>query len=144
MKKVFLKCGFSDVTSLVTLSNGLRLKRGDVLLNEGNHTAMFIGSGELVQASINEKGTTTGGQTGYQTGKEIWIRSYYNYPWNCVLRYNEGSSSNYDYIYYTVKSGDTLIGIAAKFGVTVTQLQQWNGISDPNRIYVGQVFKIYI
>lgn len=43
---------------------------------------------------------------------------------------------------YVVKSGDTLSGIAAKFGVTVKQLQEWNNISDPNKIYVGQVLKI--
>lgn len=40
--------------------------------------------------------------------------------------------------YYTVVSGDTLSGIAAKFGVTVAQLCSWNNISNPNLIYVGQ------
>ena len=87
MRSVFLKCGFSDVTSKVVLSNGSGLKRGDVLLNTSSHTAMFIGSGKIVHASINELGTTTGGKTGDQTGKEICTRSYYNYPWNYVLRY---------------------------------------------------------
>ncbi|WP_204988009.1 phage tail tip lysozyme [Sporolactobacillus pectinivorans] len=43
---------------------------------------------------------------------------------------------------YTVESGDTLSGIALKFGVTVSQLQSWNSISDPNKIYVGQVLKL--
>ena len=33
----------------------------------------------------------TGGQTGDQTGREIYTRGYYNYPWNTVLRY-KGSS----------------------------------------------------
>ncbi len=40
---------------------------------------------------------------------------------------------------YTVKAGDTLSGIAKKFGVTVAQLQKWNNIKDPNKISVGQV-----
>ena len=44
---------------------------------------------------------------------------------------------------YTVQSGDTLSGIAARFGVTVSQLCQWNDIVNPNAIYVGQVLKIY-
>lgn len=39
------------------------------------------------EASINEKGTAHGGQPGDQTGKEFLIRSYRNYPWNCILRY---------------------------------------------------------
>ena len=44
---------------------------------------------------------------------------------------------------YTVKSGDTLSAIAAKYGVTISQLQQWNNISNINYIYVGQVLTIY-
>ena len=39
---------------------------------------------------------------------------------------------------YTVRSGDTLSGIAAKYGVTVSNLVSWNNISNPNLIYVGQ------
>lgn len=43
---------------------------------------------------------------------------------------------------YTVKSGDTLSGIASKYGTTYKKLAQINGIADPNKIYVGQVIKI--
>ena len=43
---------------------------------------------------------------------------------------------------YTVKSGDTLSGIAAKYGTTYQSLASLNGISDPNKIYVGQVIKL--
>lgn len=43
---------------------------------------------------------------------------------------------------YTVKSGDTLSGIAAKYGTTYQKLAQINGISNPNVIYAGQVLKI--
>ncbi|MDO4903217.1 MAG: LysM peptidoglycan-binding domain-containing protein [Limosilactobacillus sp.] len=43
---------------------------------------------------------------------------------------------------YTVKSGDTLSGIAAKFGMSYSQVAQLNNISNPNRIYVGQVLKL--
>lgn len=44
--------------------------------------------------------------------------------------------------YYTVKSGDTLSGIAAKYGATYQKLAQMNGIADPNRIYVGQKLRV--
>lgn len=39
---------------------------------------------------------------------------------------------------YVVRSGDSLFNIALRYRVTVAQLVQANGISDPNRVYVGQ------
>ena len=43
---------------------------------------------------------------------------------------------------YTVKAGDTLSGIAARFGTTYQALAEYNGISNPNVIYPGQTIKI--
>lgn len=43
---------------------------------------------------------------------------------------------------YTVQSGDTLSGIAAKFGTNYQTLASLNGISNPNLIYVGQVLQV--
>lgn len=95
MKSVFLKYGFFDVTNKIALSTGLGLKRGDVLLNTVHHTALVVEDNGriIVNASINEKGKTTCGKSGDQTGREIYTRGYYNYPWNVVLRYNESSST---------------------------------------------------
>lgn len=44
--------------------------------------------------------------------------------------------------YYTVKSGDTLSGIASKYGTTYQKIAQLNGIADPNKIYVGQKLRV--
>ncbi len=42
---------------------------------------------------------------------------------------------------HTVKSGDTLSGIAWKYGVTVAQLKQWNNLKS-DIIYVGQTLVV--
>lgn len=89
MYSVFLQCGFKDVTNKVNLATGSGLIAGDVLLNHADHTAMMISTSQLAQASIDENGNISGGKVGDQTGYEIHTRSYYNYPWNCVLRYPE-------------------------------------------------------
>ena len=94
MRGIFLRCGFEDVTASVDLSTGTGLRRGDVLLNIRHHTAMYCGDGQEVEASINENGTTTGGQTGDQTGREFLVRPYRNYPWVCVLRYTGGGEKS--------------------------------------------------
>lgn len=109
MYSVFLKNGFKDVTASVNLATGAGLQRGDVLLNHVHHVAMYCGNGKEVEASINEKGTATGGRPGDQTGKEFLIRPYRNYPWNVVLRHKEASTSNGgDYVFgvKTVKKGE--------------------------------------
>lgn len=43
---------------------------------------------------------------------------------------------------YTVKSGDTLSGIAKKYGTTVAKLVELNGIKNANLIYKGQLIKL--
>lgn len=43
---------------------------------------------------------------------------------------------------YTVRSGDTLSSIAAKFGTNYQALASLNGISNPNLIYAGQVLRV--
>ena len=43
---------------------------------------------------------------------------------------------------YTVRSGDNLSSIAARYGTTYQALAAKNGISNPNLIYPGQVLKI--
>ena len=83
MPEVLPNIGFKNVVATVNLATGSGLQRGDILLGNG-HTAFYCGNGKIVHASINEKGTTTGGKSGDQTGREICIRSYYNKPWKWI------------------------------------------------------------
>ena len=146
--------GFSDITSQVNLATGSGLARGDVLLNVSSHTAMYIGNGQICEATGNENGGITGGQTGDQTGREICINSYRNYPWNYVLRYvaedggsretQSGNTTFTDNDTYTVQAGDSLWAIAEKVygsGAYYTKLMTLNGLTNSN-IMVGQVLKI--
>ena len=48
-----------------------------------------------------------------------------------------------DYVEYTVVKGDTLSGIAARYGTTYQKIAADNNIANPNLIYPGQVLKIY-
>ena len=88
MYNAFIRCGFKDVTHTVNLTTGQGLKRGDVLLNIVNHTEIYIGGGKNVGARASETNTIHG-VGGDQTGKEISVDNYYDYPWNYVLRYEE-------------------------------------------------------
>lgn len=55
---------------------------------------------------------------------------------------NENPSFNTKTVTYTIQSGDTLWQIALKYGTTVQEIANINGISNPNLIYPGQVLRI--
>jgi LysM repeat protein len=44
--------------------------------------------------------------------------------------------------YHTVASGETLGSIARKYGVTVKQLVEWNKLSNPDALKLGQKLKV--
>lgn len=82
--------------------------------------------------------------------QEVWAGKYGNGDTRKIVlgsRYDEvmsivngGNSSGAQY--YTVKSGDNLSGIAAKYGTTYQKIAQLNGISNPNLIYPGQKLRV--
>ena len=95
LKEGFTKCGFTAIKCKPVMPG---LKRGDVLFynyvkngKTHGHAVLYLGGGQIVQASINEKGTATGGKTGDQTGKEVSVGNYYNpsYGWDYILRYEK-------------------------------------------------------
>lgn len=89
LRAQLLACGFK------TVSVGGARKRGDIFLKEGHHVVMCTGANNIVHASINEKGKTTGGKPGDQTGKEICVRSFYNYKggWDYHFRFSDAIST---------------------------------------------------
>ena len=162
MKADMLSHGFKDVTKEVNLATGSGLKKADVLLHETHHTAMYIGGGKLIHAAGNEYGKATGGRTGDQTGREICVTGYFNFPWQCVLRYegkagetggsltgvstgfgmtDESAGANT----YVVKAGDSFWAIAERElgdGTRYAELAEYNGLTVNAVIHPGQVLKL--
>lgn len=78
------------------------------------------------------------GKYGNGETRKIVLGSKYNEVQNIVNKTSSSSNSTT----YIVKSGDTLSGIASKFGTTYQELARKNGIANPNIIHPGQVLKI--
>ena len=102
----------------VVVANG-NPQAGDILLNDVHHVAVYIGNGKLAQASIDENGHATGGKGGDQTGHETNISNYYNYPWNCYLRFTGATSSNNEKL-----DVDGFWGSESVFSYTVLGIQK--------------------
>lgn len=77
------------------MGDGYVAQRGDVYLNEANHTAMCQSAvpDELSEFLSNEFGGIVGGQVGDQTGRESVVRAYYDFPWDGILEYVGGDLS---------------------------------------------------
>lgn len=85
----------------------------------------------LIDTLVEE---TKNGKYGNGEDRKIVLGSRYSEVQNKI---NEGSR-----IEYTVKPGDVLSGIAYSYGVAYQDIAKLNGISDPNKIYVGQILRI--
>lgn len=77
MKSNFKRAGWAVISDIS------KRKRGDILLNVKNHAAVYLGNNRLVHAS----GVKGHPEQGDQSGGEICERSYYDYPWDCLLRW---------------------------------------------------------
>ena len=75
------------------VANDGQPQAGDILLNDADHVAVYLGGGMLAQASISENNTIAG-NAGDQTGWETNVSRYYDYPWNCYLRYTGESEED--------------------------------------------------
>jgi hypothetical protein len=59
------------------------LQRGDILLQEGSHTELYLGNNQMVGAH-SDRGNP---QSGDQTGTEVSVTTYSARAWDGVLRY---------------------------------------------------------
>ena len=86
-----LACGFFDATKLVNLGSGGGVQAGDILFCSA-HTCLSIGSGRVANCRTDEGHP----QAGDQSGAEIRIQNYWNYPWSNVYRYSGTINQNND------------------------------------------------
>ena len=130
MYSVFLKCGFRDVTHQITLSSGDGLQRGDVLLNVSSHTAMSVGDGKIAHARSSEGNSDEGDANGREI---VTGQSYWNYPWDYVLRFTEDVYGNNVVIQETaVANEQTPCDTDTKFNYI--NLQNGSGLNCPMAI----------
>lgn len=115
--------GYYTVQSGDTLS-GIALKFSTTssklaqLNSISNPNLIYVGQRLLVNQSSNSNSSSSGQSSSTTTNTETSAASY------------------------TVKSGDTLSGIANQYNTTVNQIVSLNQLSNPNLIYVGQVLKL--
>ena len=85
MRSVFSASGLFDVWD----TQSTVAQRGDVYLNDSDHTAMCTCADPdlLGEFSCSENGGIDG-EVGDQTGWESSVHGYYDYPWYCTLHYN--------------------------------------------------------
>lgn len=85
MRQVFADSGLFDVWD----TQATVAQRGDVYLNDADHTAMCTSADPdlLGEFSISENGGIDG-EVGDQTGWESSIHGFYDFPWDCTLHYN--------------------------------------------------------
>ena len=88
----------------------------------------------------NEEDETDELQIQVHDRESVWMEQWLNDAIDAASSVSSDSASTGGI--YTVVKGDTLSGIAAKYGTTYQEIAKENGIRNPNLIYPGQQFKI--
>lgn len=89
----------------------------------------------ICHASADENRQIHGGKAGDQTGREVCVRSWYNKPWGCVIRFidadmrekvarcMEMAAAN-DNIGYDQSQRNTLLKLARKYNYDVSKVKE--------------------
>ena len=90
---------------------------------------------KIAHASIDENNKAKGGVAGDQTGREVCVRSWYNKPWGCVIRFTdseiaekvaecmEKAAANNN-IGYDQNQRNTLLNKARKYNYDVSKVTE--------------------
>lgn len=129
---------YQNLAAINGIGNPNQIWPGQVLKVTGTasqESTYYVQAGDTLSAIANKFGTTVSSLVSLNhisnpnviyVGQKIYV----------------GEASQGQSNAYTVQAGDTLSGIAAKFGTTWRALANKNGLADPNVIYVGQTLTI--
>lgn len=117
--------------SAIQVGNTVRVKFGVKRWANGVGIPSWVQSNTYKVQEISGSKLLLGGITSWINASDVEIISVAN-----------SNPSVTGTIYYVVKSGDTLGGIASHYGTTWQRLQALNGLSNPNWIYPEQRLKV--
>jgi uncharacterized protein YgiM (DUF1202 family) len=74
--------------------NSYATKEDTIVSNTSNYSKYINSTGThyISNSGHDENNKYKGGSAGDQTGEEWYLRSWYNRPWNCVLRYEKDAN----------------------------------------------------
>lgn len=131
MNKIFTPKGFKKIISGINFKTGKGLELGDIPVAPGKHTEIYVGNGKLAGARGNaNSGKPENGKAGDQSGSEIAVSAYWNYPWSFVLRYvgNNSTSSETTSTTYIVQAGSFTVKANAEALVKKLKSKEFNAI----------------
>jgi LysM repeat protein len=102
---------------------------------ESSGRTYTVQSGDTLSSIAAKLGVAQSQISGFHSGNPNLI-----YPGE-VLSVSGGSSQP-SAVYYTVRSGDSLSAIAARYGTSWQHIRDLNGLSNPDLIYPGQVLRV--
>ena len=117
--------------SAIRVGNVVRVKFGTKTWANGVGMPSWVQSKTYTVQQVSGNKLLLGGIMSWINASDVEIISVAN-----------SNPSVTDTIYYIVKSGDTLGGIAYRYGTTWQNLQVLNGLNNPNWIYPGQQLKV--
>lgn len=119
MKAALKAAGYKIITKRQYLDSDAYCVRGAIYVKASSHTVCGLDNGTEYQKTLAEAGLASSApQTPQKPTAEAGEKTY------------------------TVKRGDTLSGIASKYGTTYQKLASYNGIANPNVISAGQIIRI--